>query len=1012
MADNAQIISQIRFALEQLSERNAEHEWEHLCRHLARARICSNILPATGPVQSGGDQGRDFETFRTYLGKSPLCQRSFVGLISEKTIAFACTIQKAKGIASKIQKDVNTIMSSGTRPESIHVLCTCDIAVAKRHVLQKWAADTHNVHLEIIDGTAASEFLCDPDLFWLAQRYLQLPSELLPAARPNEGENSRYTETLARWRQETAPAQTYAHFSEIRAAAREALGPFGYDKEGQPVNRHERPELPFWIDRLDELAEQALYEPLRRRAIYEATVLRLRGLGTLIGQEVSLRNYFSNAKILNDSADIEDFQVLLNYVTTANNRGAVQLSDAELNGWADALENRLHERIRNAEKNDRINEHCALLDIYGNFRLITSFRLGKPDPAGALHCWNKLAKLAKHAPLFPLERFADHLANYARYIGKHQDYEPLTEKVDDLLSKRFGKFKAAEKCLDRAAAFLDADDLPHAISQLHRAKIDWFAEETFGKALLVLNCISQAYSEQGLFLAAKYYALAAAFLAVDSSNVEHKRFVAQSLSRVANYDYALGAWHGFFEWAEATAIVYPHFPHDLDADFNKEGGMLQSLGFHLVVAQTATKILHPALDTFARERCSGILDRLGLAELKDSGREAGEKWAALGPQALWQSITEQLGGSPWSDAGNMRHAQWKAHGITWEVQWKNDYETTLVAEEFLAALQIFLSDLANHDLCLMRLRLKITLKLTPEEEPKVKKERARVTFDAVFEPSNTEHVATVTLPPHNLFRDGVLTRDDLRIGALAVASKLLAGSSLLPDEQFTKILAERIKEGLASKIQVGATYGQCFREFVNKEMFDSSKRDGHVQLFTSTPFVSRQQEKLPWFSGPGPGYDAKDAQQKIRNRYEGFLRPITLTLKRLNKELPFRVTVSRLRDAGWKDWHILSAVYHVTMNHRLDHIGRAAGHEAYMMAHKTLAREPEKPDALFLPLGVYEEKELRKHFQMFLVSFTKTYKLQLHQATPNFAAIEDFLTHRYNFWKDDVEHVDPFELPT
>ena len=65
MADRTQIIAQIRFAFEQLSERNAQHEWEHLCRHLARDRICSNILPATGPVQAGGDQGRDFGTFHT-----------------------------------------------------------------------------------------------------------------------------------------------------------------------------------------------------------------------------------------------------------------------------------------------------------------------------------------------------------------------------------------------------------------------------------------------------------------------------------------------------------------------------------------------------------------------------------------------------------------------------------------------------------------------------------------------------------------------------------------------------------------------------------------------------------------------------------------------------------------------------------------------------------------------------------------------------------------------------------
>jgi len=134
MADQVQLIVQLRFALEQLSERNAQHEWEHLSRHIARERICSNILPATGPVQAGGDQGRDFETFRTYLQHSSLKERSFVGLVSEKPLAFACTLEKR--VAPKIKRDVITIMSSGSTIEGIYVFCTRGIATAKRHELQ------------------------------------------------------------------------------------------------------------------------------------------------------------------------------------------------------------------------------------------------------------------------------------------------------------------------------------------------------------------------------------------------------------------------------------------------------------------------------------------------------------------------------------------------------------------------------------------------------------------------------------------------------------------------------------------------------------------------------------------------------------------------------------------------------------------------------------------------------------------------------------------------------------
>src|SRR2546426_9427514 len=98
MVDLAQVIAQIRFQLDQLSAKNAYHDFEHLCRHLTRARICSNILPATGPVSAGGDQGRDFETFRTYLSTSSIADSSFVGMASEKVIAFACSLESRRRI--------------------------------------------------------------------------------------------------------------------------------------------------------------------------------------------------------------------------------------------------------------------------------------------------------------------------------------------------------------------------------------------------------------------------------------------------------------------------------------------------------------------------------------------------------------------------------------------------------------------------------------------------------------------------------------------------------------------------------------------------------------------------------------------------------------------------------------------------------------------------------------------------------------------------------------------------
>ena len=96
MATLAEVKAQIRFALEQLSAMNAHHEFEHRCLDLTRLRICSNVLPATGPVAAGGDQGRDFETFRTYLKATPIANTTFIGLVSTKRLVFPCSLGRKR----------------------------------------------------------------------------------------------------------------------------------------------------------------------------------------------------------------------------------------------------------------------------------------------------------------------------------------------------------------------------------------------------------------------------------------------------------------------------------------------------------------------------------------------------------------------------------------------------------------------------------------------------------------------------------------------------------------------------------------------------------------------------------------------------------------------------------------------------------------------------------------------------------------------------------------------------
>lgn len=147
-----QLKGYVRFQLSQLSARNAHHEFENLAFEVARLRVVPNLLPATGPVQAGGDQGRDFESYRTYLAGSSLGTSAFVTTARDDIVVGACSLQK--NIAEKIKSDLKTIFASGTRPDHVAYFCEADVPVAKRHEMQKLCQGMYGASLEIFDGQA------------------------------------------------------------------------------------------------------------------------------------------------------------------------------------------------------------------------------------------------------------------------------------------------------------------------------------------------------------------------------------------------------------------------------------------------------------------------------------------------------------------------------------------------------------------------------------------------------------------------------------------------------------------------------------------------------------------------------------------------------------------------------------------------------------------------------------------------------------------------------------------
>jgi hypothetical protein len=192
-----------------MGARNAQHEFEHLCRYLARARVHTKILPATGPVGSGGDQGRDFETFRSQVAYPAVS--NFKDLASDAKVVFGCSLDKR--IERKIRADIRSITTRGDPVERVIYFCESNLAVAKRHKLKAWARESHN------DGTAIAELLSDRDVFWIAQEFLHIPAEIMPAMADRDG---WYVRQVERWADRSPMVVGNADFAEVKFALRRA----------------------------------------------------------------------------------------------------------------------------------------------------------------------------------------------------------------------------------------------------------------------------------------------------------------------------------------------------------------------------------------------------------------------------------------------------------------------------------------------------------------------------------------------------------------------------------------------------------------------------------------------------------------------------------------------------------------------------------------------------------------------------------------------------------------------
>lgn len=961
MADKAQLAAQIRFQLERLSARNAHHEFEHLCRHLARARIAANILPATGPVSAGGDQGRDFETFRSYLAKSPLADRSFVGAATGEVIAFACTTENQKRLVAKIRDDVKTICSSGEKVDAVYAFCTADLPVAKRHEQIEWARNSYDVRLAIIDGNAISESLTDRDVFWIAERYLEIPAEILPAPESK----TEYEHTLTKWKAVDNWVPNFANFSEIRAAVRTATFSATQD-------------VPFWVSLLQPFLESNL--GLQRQAIYEIAVATLRGLDTLRGQETPIRQYFGAIERL-QVRDIEDAGALLMYCIGAVYHDVTDLKLDELVNWRSQLIGRTKKLIQSAASaNDKaiLLEQRAFLAMVPESNLDAGARLQQAIP-----WWERLLAVVKEARLFPLNQFARRVNDFIGGLGTDAKMMPILKQLDGLVAERNGRFAAAELARDRAVQLRDHGHVLAAIEQAHAAKIQWYADETIRGSVLTLLFLSEMYCQLSMYLAAKQYALGAAFLVGNRDELQD--LFAPALAQAARCDYAVGAFVGYLDLTTMSLRAYAAFSQKATDEDTSE--LVENTLKQILLLRAVARRVGGDARTLVEKKIGEL--PLRLEDYYPEDVLGQEPYANQSEDELWNMCQTELDGPQFADLGQTRTIVFSALGVRWQFEWSNEQKSMQAGEEIVAAFQVALVEVADKtDLCFLPTTIIVRIAIGSCED---------VTIADV--PEGHRRVVSIKVPenPPRIF-------DQANQQILRIIAEIFARISLLRADASKQALNTLFRGELVGKLFVVRPYREMLERFVPREEQELSRLQ---RPLANRQFEVKECETLRMPRTLGPGYDERRNTEGTKARYRNVIRIFPFTLARLRGDEVFKATVAALRANGWKDWHILIAVGNAAMNHRVQlRAGRDIEHQKRIM--REMWSTPETAADPEVPLSSFSIEKLREHLVISMGSTLVNFGLSMPPGPYIQSELDGLLRARYRYWDFDIPHDDPF----
>ena len=968
----------VQFRLSALAEENAHHRFEELCFRVAKATVATNLIPPTGPVAAGGDQGRDFESYRVAGDGGAVTTRFASCVKGEDTLVFCCTTLRGEpaDLAAKVRGDLDTACAREPRPTvAYYYLASRTLPPATRHSLQDWAKRTHSLHLELQDQRTIAEILSERPNRWLAQHYLQVPSEMLRTSEPEPTAPAWYREARDRF---ADPAirriVTQGELALLVRCVRHAWGPL-----------KSKADDGLWLDILSGMwgAPGGFETEAGVRAFYEMFVFLLRGRERC-GMEEHVSAYVDAVLSLDDLALSHDIFCFASYLVGGVQHGVVKmpLSKAieqfnRLRGWVD----------RHIETAPGPVVRSDLLIARGAM-VAPSFARADDEITATfvenvatetLSWWTRALDVGEGLNSFPILYLREMVTNIVPVLCESPQYDEFVARLDKASDGRLAGAALAASTRDRAMALFKAGKHVDALGPMLAARRLWHNGDHIRGSLLASTMAAECLHRAGLLWAAKRTLYDTISVCNRVGAKDHADIVVQALFLLGEIEYVMGDW--------ATAALTYRFALALHVQFTADAWNfaehrdLQAASFHLVNMVVGGEMVAPGFRKWALEVAAGW--DLGdlLAKFEETVRGNWQAQGLLdGPTPDDFPLTEP----PLADTQPIRSARWSALGCRWLFRWRNDYATEAAAMEVVTTVQLMQVALGRRYKHLIPCDVRVSVQAWESGK------------SAVEEVAGEPGVTIIARVP--AWEDPRDPTRDRRAVAMYVATRVLGAASV--DDDVDEVLAKVSGELVRNAIFVGASPSegreQVFPERAWEKTLSAPRPAGRTM---NVP--ARTCPELPWPDGASPRYGVEEAAEKNLLRHEFGFKSAAPVLRAYSSNERFRGLVDDLRREGWLDWQIASALAPAATSsvtnarRQADRRAPDGGRAARAEMEAIRLGKYEAP-----PWSVEFERAVRGSLLASLFAALQAWGLGIRHPTPDVDAVRRFLQVRFHHFED------------